>query len=305
VRKGAWALIVTVVLPAAVFPGYEYEGEWTSFIRYIATAPNGNVYGTEGSEHQVLYYDSTGSFLGQWGEWGVRKGRFWNPLDIDVASNGRVYVCDWQNFRIQYFTPTGSFLGKWGSEGTGNNEFTFPRLISIGLGNAVYVLDGTPTQCIKYFTATGSFLGKWDLDYVEYPSGLGVSPLTGRVYVADRDRDRIVYYSSTGSLMGEWGYSGNRPGQFDEPTGVAVARDGRVFVVDQANDRIQFFTSSGSIIGIIAEMGNFNLPVDVAVSWTGARFYVKDGHYSRIKYFKRNTPAVEPTSLGRVKALFE
>ncbi|UCH78623.1 MAG: hypothetical protein JSU81_01345, partial [Candidatus Coatesbacteria bacterium] len=306
-RKCGFLISAAVLaLSAAAFAPYSYEGEWGSSVRYIAVAPNGNVYGTHRAGHKVRYFSPTGTFLGEWGEWGESNGQFRYPLDIDVASNGRVYVCDYLNYRIQYFTLTGSFLGKWGSEGSGNNQFTFPRYVSIGPGGDVYVLDGSTTCRIKYYTATGSFLGKWDLDYVGSPNGLGVSPLTGRVYITDQDYDRVVYYSSTGSFLGEWGRWGSGPGQFINPEGITVSRDGRgrVFVVDTDNDRVQYFTPTGSCIGIIAEQGRFRFPLDIAVSWTGARFYVYDNWYPCVKYFKRTTPAVVPTSLGKVKTLF-
>ena len=51
--------------------------------------------------------------------------------------------------------------------------------------------------------------------------------------------------------------------------------------------------------------GQFNEPKGIAVSETGARVYVADTWNHRIQYFNRNKPAVEPASLGRVKALFK
>ena len=50
--------------------------------------------------------------------------------------------------------------------------------------------------------------------------------------------------------------------------------------------------------------GQFDTPGDVAASPSGARIYVADHYNDRIQYFNRNEPAVGPTSLGRVKALF-
>jgi DNA-binding beta-propeller fold protein YncE len=41
-----------------------------------------------------------------------------------------------------------------------------------------------------------------------------------------------------------WGGQGDRPGQFDDPTGIAVA-DGEVFVSDARNDRVQVFDFDG------------------------------------------------------------
>jgi tripartite motif-containing protein 71 len=46
-------------------------------------------------------------------------------------------------------------------------------------------------------------------------------------------QSRVVY---------EWGTEGDGEGQFDDPTGVAVASDGSVYVVDKDNNRIQKFS---------------------------------------------------------------
>ena len=49
--------------------------------------------------------------------------------------------------------------------------------------------------------------------------------------------------------------------------------------------------------------GEFSNPADVAVGPNGY-IYVADNGNNRVQYFKVTNPAVEPASLGRVKALF-
>ncbi|MEE9456974.1 MAG: hypothetical protein V3W11_07485 [bacterium] len=49
--------------------------------------------------------------------------------------------------------------------------------------------------------------------------------------------------------------------------------------------------------------GEIDHPCDVAVWWSGARAYVADAGNHRIQYFE-NRVVVNPTSLGRVRALF-
>jgi|GEM_PF-1983498 hypothetical protein len=50
--------------------------------------------------------------------------------------------------------------------------------------------------------------------------------------------------------------------------------------------------------------GEFVWPNDVFVLPSGERAYVADGLNDRVQYFRRSDPAVSPTPLGRVKALF-
>jgi len=89
-----------------------------------------------------------------------------------------------------------------------------------------------------------------------------------------------------------------------------VAPDtGNIFVVDNRNHRIQYFTPRGRFLGKWGSLGEgngqFNRPTGVALKNTGARVYIADYYNSRVQHFKREAPAVEPASLGRVKALFK
>jgi DNA-binding beta-propeller fold protein YncE len=107
---------------------------------------------------------------------------------------------------------------------------------------------------------------------------------------------------------GQWGGAGPENGQFVNPEGVAVGRGGVVYVADCINQRVQYFTPDGRFLGKWGTQGSgngqFERACGVAPRVTGSRIYVSDHNNHRIQYFNRNEPAVAPTSLGRVKALF-
>jgi DNA-binding beta-propeller fold protein YncE len=132
---------------------------------------------------------------------------------------------------------------------------------------------------------------------------------TGKVYVAEYGNHRVQYFSLKGSYRGQWGSEGPGEVEFVNPMGIAVAPDGNVFVADSGNHRIQCFTSTGSFITAWgtegSEKGEFRSPRDVALTISGDRFYVGDTGNKRIQYYKYTEPAVLPTSLGRIKVLFE
>jgi len=126
--------------------------------------------------------------------------------------------------------------------------------------------------------------------------------------VADSQNHRLQYFTSTGSFLGKWGSLGAAPGKFQVPTGVAVAPDGTVFVADLGNFRIQYFTPTGSFLGTWGKKGDgpgeFDYAYGVAVSPGAVRVYTAEMRNHRVQYFRKSDPAVSPTSLGRVKALF-
>ena len=49
-------------------------------------------------------------------------------------------------------------------------------------------------------------------------------------------------------LEHEWGTSGEEPGQFREPMGIAVDNEGNVYVADARNQRVQKFTPQGEFL---------------------------------------------------------
>ena len=49
-------------------------------------------------------------------------------------------------------------------------------------------------------------------------------------------------------LVKEWGGLGSRPGQFNNPSSVAIGPDGSLYVTDSQNSRIQKFTNDGDFV---------------------------------------------------------
>ncbi|MCK6553499.1 TIGR03663 family protein [Candidatus Binatia bacterium] len=85
-----------------------------------------------------------------------------------------------------------------------------------------------------------------------------------------------------------WGEKGTRPGQFDEPRGLAVDAGGHLFVVDSKNNRIQKLGPDGKPLtvwgGEGSEPGKFKDPCGAAVGPDGA-LYVADTWNHRIQKF--------------------
>ncbi len=254
-------------------------------------------------------------YEGKWGSRGSGNGEFSSPVRLAVAANGRVYVADWGNLNVQYFTPTGSYLGKW-----------TPRTrLALAFAPNRWMYQADVDDCrIQYYDENGSYRGQWGKygtgpGEFDGPMGLGVAP-NRVVDVADTGNRRIQYFTPTGSYIGEWGArdeptdvavdsSGEFHMAYSPDMGVAVAPDNDwVYATDTENHRIQYYTGSGSFLGKFGSYGagdgEFDRPSDVAFSASGARLYVADAGNCRIQYFRWTEPAVDPASLGRVKALF-
>jgi tripartite motif-containing protein 71 len=314
------ASALAALAAACVWGEWVYEGEWGKYGNgnrdfsgpsSVAVAPGGRVYVTEYYNTRVQYFTPDGSFVGKWGTEGSGNGQFEWPMGVAVApSTGDVYVADFgASCRIQYFTHSGSFLGKWGRLGSGNGEFRGAIGVAVARNGAVYVAD-CGNHRVQYFTADGSFLGTWGRPgngggEFYFPSDVAVAP-NGNIYVLQsfnqNYRNRVQYFTAYGSYINLWEHG------FATPHGIGIAPGGRVFVADSGHNRVQYFTASGSFLGSWGKYGSkpgeFWRAEDAALSPSGKRLYVADWGNNRIQYFRWSAPAVSPTSLGRVKALF-
>ncbi len=109
-----------------------------------------------------------------------------------------------------------------------------------------------------------------------------------RLYVADVKKNALVIYDAAGNPIKSVGSEGGKPGQFREPSGVAVGPTGKVYVADKGNDRIQIFDAAGNFVYAFGEKGSapgrLRSPQSVAVGADG-RIYVADAGNDRVQVF--------------------
>lgn len=105
----------------------------------------------------------------------------------------------------------------------------------------------------------------------------------------------------------EWGGLGNGPGQFDNPSGIAVDGAGNVYVIDTNNDRLQKFSEGGAFLqqwgGSGTEGGEFSAPIGVAVDSTGFVYVLDRGNNRVQKYTGAGAFVHEWGSAGNVEDL--
>ena len=86
----------------------------------------------------------------------------------------------------------------------------------------------------------------------------------GRVFVVDRENNRVQEFGSEGTFLAKWGGRGVCPGEFAQPTAIAVSCSGAVYVADTHNNRIQVFVPVPPADSGCAPAGSWPPPLDVA-----------------------------------------
>ena len=169
---------------------------------------DGNVWVTEAGEseepvpagglvfgHQVFKFSPQGELLMTLGEAGVSGDgpyHFNAPSDVVTAPNGDIFVVD-------------------GHCTDGNN-----RIVK-------YSRDGT---FIKAFGGTGH-----GPDQLYGPHAIAMDA-GGRLFVADRQNQRIVIFDQDGNYLNRWT-------QFGMPSDIAIDDNGRIYVADSESDMTQ------------------------------------------------------------------
>jgi DNA-binding beta-propeller fold protein YncE len=230
----------------------------------------------------VLVFDRDGAFLRSWGDDLLKT-----PHGLRIDHEDNVWVTDIGNHQVLKFDARGKLLlalGKKGEPGDGPDRFDRPTDVAVTPAGDFYVSDGYGNARVLKFSKEGKLLKQWG----KKGSGEGEFNLPhaicldkkGRVYVGDRENNRIQVFDADGKFLAQWKESG-------APFGLALAGD-RLFVADGRANWVKVLDLDGKPLGRWGEKGTgpgqFNLPHMLCVDSRGA-VYVAEVDGKRVQKF--------------------
>jgi DNA-binding beta-propeller fold protein YncE len=167
------------------------------------------------------------------------------PRGVDVSPvTGWIYVSDASDRRVRVFDAEGGELFAFGEE----VDLQEPGDLAVNSQGDVFVLDPL-ADAVLHFSGDGQFVNRLREGLQLFrPRGIGVGG-ADRLYIADTGGSRVVVSSATGEVLAAWGGAGAGPGQFGQPTDVAVGPNGDVYVVEPFNRRVQRLDADGAYLG--------------------------------------------------------
>jgi streptogramin lyase len=176
---------------------------------------------------------------------------------LAVDDDGNLWVVDTLNQRVQRFDASGQAT-VFGEKGEDDGQFADPFSadyqnhdgpwgIAVAADGTFYVAD-TWHHVIQKFDASGKFVARFGATEelgLFGPRDIDIDQ-DGNLLVVDTGNKRIVKLSPTGGVIQSYSTADNGdatpdPGEFDEPTSLAIAANGDIYVADIWNQRIQHF----------------------------------------------------------------
>jgi DNA-binding beta-propeller fold protein YncE len=210
----------------------------------IEAAPDGSLYVVhrcfENScagrrEAPILKYDASGRLLASFGQ-----GLLVFPHGATVDARGNLWLTDagsapGKGHQVFKFSPEGKVLmtlGKAGVSGSGPDLFDQPTDVVVTPSGDIFVTDSHRNgrnNRVVHFTADGKFVKEWGRKgsgrgEMSEPHTIAIDS-RGRLFVGDRENNRIQIFDQSGTFLEEWR-------QFGRPSGIAITSDDRIYVAD-------------------------------------------------------------------------
>ena len=185
----------------------------------VATDAQSRVYLFCRNNPPIWIYDRDGTFLDSWGEGQftarthgmfIDAGQFLWLVD-DADHTARKYTLDGKlllTLGQSKMASDSGYSGKVESITRGAPPFNRPTNVVVHPDGSLYASDGYGNCRVHHFSAQGGLLHSWGdpgtgPGCFHTPHGIWVHR-DGRVFVADRENDRIQIFSAAGDYLDQW-----------------------------------------------------------------------------------------------------
>jgi DNA-binding beta-propeller fold protein YncE len=240
-----------IVAAEPAIPNYQRVADWPALPAFlklgpvsgVATDSAGRVYLLQRAQPPVVVFDGNGTLLRTWGD-----GLFKTPHGLRIDADDNVWITDIGSHIVMKCDAGGKTLltlGRRNEPGDGPDRFNKPTDVALSAAGDIFVTDGYGNARVVKFSKAGRFLAEWGKEGTgpgefDLPHSICTDGKE-RIYVGDRENDRVQVFNLDGKYLAEFKESG-------APYGLFLNRD-RLFVADGRAQTINVLSLSGKRIG--------------------------------------------------------
>lgn len=223
--------------------------------------------------------------------------RLYRPYAVQVDNLGRVYLTDPQLHLVHLFDARNREYRAIRADSA--DDLVSPLGLANDADDNLYITDSASGRLYRYRVAQDRF-ERFSQSKFDRPTGIAFDKNLGRLLVVDTLAHQVVVLDLDGKTLSRIGSRGDREGQFNYPTDIAVDKWGRILVNDTLNSRIQVFRSNGEFLFAFgapgSAPGSFLRAKGIATDSSGA-IYVSDALTDMIQVF--NADGRQTASFGQ------
>ncbi len=183
----------------------------------------------------VQKFNADGRFLERW----ILQGLY-RPRGMSIDKQDNLYVADTGGNRVVKVAPGGQIIGTYGGQGNGPGQFDQPTDVTVDEAGNMWVAD-TMNQRIQALSAEGRYRAEGQMNKAGTFNGPHLVQARDAVFVTEPDKGQIAVFSRDAVLAAQLGAVGSKPGEMNQPAGIATDAQGNLYVAEAANHRIQKF----------------------------------------------------------------
>lgn len=215
----------------------------------LAVDSKGQVYAIDPGSKEVDVFDNNGKLIGH-RDSGNKFGAY-APNGLAVDKDGNLYIANTGGNDILKVDTKDNLVHEIGGikdypDVAGKPDprrLNQPIDATIGDDGSIYTID--LNQRVVKYAPDGKYVSEWRLPVVSGGvAGLKLAGYKNIIYISDNQANAIYALDTSDGSLTLYGGAGNDPGQFNNPTGLAIDAAGRLYVADRGNSRVQIFDAA-------------------------------------------------------------